>query len=217
MRAFIYLFVYLFLYLFRQCLQTTAKRRRQKCSAVLTSNNTFNRTVTAGEPLKVAWVNWESSVCCNYTVEDSPELSVLVDFTWCYKDTKRVIPDIGYRCNLVQSGSDFDLIHRHQYSIKYYKTCQSEQPLRTEFLKYRVRQTYANQWAIFNVTAHLRNESHALIESEELNLCVTGAQFSWSFMEFEGALPYAQTDECSTHPSTAFLYAPRELLSFSPR
>lgn len=30
-------------------------------------------------------------------------------------------------------------------------------------------------------------------------------------MEFEGALPYAQPEECSTHPSTAILYAPLEL------
>ena len=83
-----------------------------------------------------------------YTGEDSAELNVLVDFTWCYKDVKRVVPDSVYRCNLVLSGSEFDLIHRHQYSIKYYKTCQFEQRLRTEFMKCRVRQTYPNQWEI---------------------------------------------------------------------
>jgi len=93
-------------------------------------------------------------------------------WTTLYKDAKRVVPDSGYRRNLVLSGCEFDLIHRHQHSIKYYKTCQFKQPLQTEFLKCRVRQTYPNQWAILNIIAHLRNESHALIESEELNLRV---------------------------------------------
>jgi len=114
MRVFIYLFV---------CLDSVYKQQQSEHAKnikwCLHLTTCFNSTVRAWEQLKLASLNWESSVCCKYTGEDSAEMNVLVDFTWCYKDAKRVAPDIGYHCNLVLNGSEFDLFHRHQYSRKY--------------------------------------------------------------------------------------------------